>query len=184
MYFCILFLKVMLLLSSQVVAFENVMPLKDKLEIDKDEYRQEDFPVTDTYEEELFEDKQNLPLDFLDSLENMEEDVKPLLGAYQDIAKLRILNKITATNDILEVKIGQSIDFKDFKITPVLCWKSAVNNEVKVLLDISSISENKKIFHSWMLAHKPSVVTFEHPVYDINIIECTIFADKNNEEKK
>ncbi|AIL65730.1 hypothetical protein NOVO_06915 [Rickettsiales bacterium Ac37b] len=164
----------------------NDMPNLEKMEIELGDYRQEDFPVTDTYEEDFSEDNKNIPADFLDSLENDSGDIKPLKGAYQEIAKLSILNKITAENSIINAKVGQSVNFKNFKIIPVLCWKSSVNDESKVLLDISdeNVEEQKKIFYGWMLAHKPSVVTFEHPVYDITILECAMAANKDEDDKK
>ncbi|MFV9875608.1 MAG: DUF2155 domain-containing protein [Rickettsiales endosymbiont of Dermacentor nuttalli] len=161
------------------MAIEHDVSDLEKLEIELGEYKQEDFPVTDTYEENFFDDKQKIPTDLLDSLENNVNDVKTLKGAYQDVAKLNILNKITAVSTTIDAKVGQSLDFKNFKITPILCWKSSVNNESKVLLDVNdeSASENKKLFYGWILANKPSVVTFEHPVYDISILECMMATD-------
>lgn len=91
--------------------------------------------------------------------------------------KLRGLNKITARQSVMESTVGLPISFGNLTIYPKECWKSSPEEypESKILLDIweqKPNEENIRIFYGWMLASSPGLVSLEHPVYDINILQC------------
>jgi hypothetical protein len=83
-----------------------------------------------------------------------------------------ILNKVTTKSYNLSIEIGKTKTFDRFTIEPLFCWKSLPTEieENKVLLKIKENSQD--IFYGWMFSSSPSINPFEHPMFDISVINC------------
>lgn len=97
---------------------------------------------------------------------------------YTDTVILQGLNKITARTSVLNVKVGESIQFGTLEILVKKCWKSSPDEmpDNKALLEIwgQNLDESKvQLFMGWMFSSSPAISALEHPIYDITVIECT-----------
>ena len=105
-------------------------------------------------------------------IEEQDEDKN-----FKNIAKVQVLNKITAISSDLEIEIGQEIKFGRINIVVEKCWKSPPDKrpENKILMKVSEIdnkNENRVIFYGWMFSSSPSISGLEHPIYDIVALSC------------
>lgn len=101
--------------------------------------------------------------------------------AFNPVAVIQALNKITAKTSLLEIKIGEEIKFGKLTIVAKKCWKSALDQKPdnKILLEVFENSselddakKEKRIFYGWMISSSPSISGLEHPIYDIIAINC------------
>ncbi len=110
--------------------------------------------------------------------EKTAEDVAKKENSYfYKTAVVQGLNKTTAKTSILEIKIGQRIQFGKIAIIAHKCWQAPLDQkpESKILLevlDVKSPEEEKRIFYGWMFASSPSISGLEHPIYDIIALNC------------
>jgi hypothetical protein len=94
------------------------------------------------------------------------------------IAKLQVLNKVTARVSELEVKplLPSSIGALDIEIKQ--CWHSPndARPEQAALMEIrerkSEVADTKLLFSGWMFQSSPALSALEHPVYDVSVIRC------------
>lgn len=92
-----------------------------------------------------------------------------------DLAKIIILNKITAKSVIKNLKINQATTFGNLSIILKKCVQNTdpfnLNNSMLISIDDIKF-ENKNLFQGWIFSSNPSISTFEHPVYEIIALEC------------
>lgn len=112
-------------------------------------------------------------------------------NAEENIAIMRVLNKITTRVSKIHAPIGVTVAFGALRFKTRACHQSAPEDppESKVLLDIwedfpdsetselnsaASDAEEKKnlLFGGWMFASSPSSSALEHPVYDLWPLRC------------
>ncbi|GHU26792.1 hypothetical protein FACS1894152_2150 [Bacilli bacterium] len=98
---------------------------------------------------------------------------------FADNVELHVLDKITGRTSKITAKIGETIKFERLEIVPLKCWKSfpEENPENKLLLKIFEIDQHnrkkKEIFYGWIFSSAPSVSGLEHPLYDVELKDCT-----------
>lgn len=124
--------------------------------------------------EELLQDSQD---------EDLEKDTTNLLeqsleGNLYDTATLIAINKITAKSEEINIRVGQANFFGNIEIQVYKCRKSPdnYNPDNQILLKIienNKNDENIEIFSGWLLSQSNSLVTFEHPVYEVFAVNCT-----------
>jgi hypothetical protein len=94
----------------------------------------------------------------------------------RNVAILQGLNKSTAKVSILELKVGQEIQFGNISIIAHKCWKAPLDQrpENKILLEVSEkkAEGKKRIFYGWMMSSSPSISGMEHPIYDVIAMDC------------
>lgn len=96
------------------------------------------------------------------------------------VAVVQGLNKTTAKTSILEMKIGDKINFGSLRIIARKCWQAPLEQkpESKILIEVfetkNEDGEEKetRIFYGWMFASSPSISGIEHPIYDLTAISC------------
>ena len=96
------------------------------------------------------------------------------------VAVVQGLNKTTAKTSILEMKIGDKINFGSLRIIARKCWQAPLEQkpESKILIEVfetkNEDGEEKetRIFYGWMFASSPSISGIEHPIYDLTVIGC------------
>ena len=98
-----------------------------------------------------------------------------LEGNFTDI---KVLDKISSKNTLIKLKIGKEIKHKDLLIKSMKCKNSEFddNPEVTAYLQVSDLTKKNNddvfIFNGWMFSSSPSIVPFDHPVYDIWLVSC------------
>ena len=94
------------------------------------------------------------------------------------LIKLKVLDKVSSKNTELEFKIGDTIKYKNLQIKVLKCKNSEFDDDPEITAYLQVIDLNKSdndevfIFNGWSFASSPSINPFDHPVYDLWIIEC------------
>tara|TARA_X000000368_G_scaffold379872_1_gene335283 strand:+ start:141 stop:545 length:405 start_codon:yes stop_codon:yes gene_type:complete len=98
-----------------------------------------------------------------------------LEGSFTD---LKILDKISSKNTLLKLKNGEIVIFKDLSIKSLKCKNSEFddNPEITAYIQVKDLTyENNDevyVFNGWMFSSSPSITPFDHPVYDVWLINC------------
>jgi len=96
-------------------------------------------------------------------------------GTFTDI---KILDKISSKNTLLKLKNGELITFKDLSIKSLKCKNSEFddNPEITAYMQVKDLSDENNnevfVFNGWMFSSSPSIIPFDHPVYDVWLIKC------------
>ena len=96
-------------------------------------------------------------------------------GTYTDI---KILDKISSKNTLLKLKNGDLISFKDLSIKSLKCKNSEFDDspEITAYMQVTDLNNSNKdevfVFNGWMFSSSPSITPFDHPVYDIWLVNC------------
>ena len=98
-----------------------------------------------------------------------------LEGSYID---LKILDKISSKNTLVKIKNGEEIQHKDLLIKSMKCRNSEFddNPEITAYIQVQDLTNDNKddvyVFNGWMFSSSPSIKPFDHPVYDLWLINC------------
>ena len=98
-----------------------------------------------------------------------------LEGAFTDI---KILDKISSKNTLLKIKNGDLIKFKDLSIKSLKCKNSEFddNPEITAYIQVRDLTNKNNdevfVFNGWMFSSSPSIAPFDHPVYDVWLVNC------------
>ena len=91
---------------------------------------------------------------------------------------LKILDKISSKNESIKLSNGNVFIYKDLAIKSLKCSNSQLddNPETKAYIQVRdlTLNDNDKVyvFNGWMFSSSPSIAPFDHPVYDIWLINC------------
>ena len=124
--------------------------------------------------------KNNLKLIFLIFLFNLliifnSNSKNNLEGTFTDI---KILDKISSKNTLLQLKNGELTQFKNLEIKSLKCKNSEFddNPEITAYIQVSDLTNKNNdevyVFNGWMFSSSPSINPFDHPVYDIWLTGC------------
>ena len=97
------------------------------------------------------------------------------IGTNTDI---KILDKISSKNELIDLKNGEEIIYKDLAIKVMKCSNSEFddNPEIKAYIQVRDLTKNDNdkvfVFNGWMFSSSPSIAPFDHPVYDIWLVNC------------
>ena len=98
-----------------------------------------------------------------------------LEGAFTDI---KILDKISSKNTLLKIKNGDLIKFKDLSIKSLKCKNSEFDDNPEIIAyiqvrDLTNTNNDEVfVFNGWMFSSSPSIEPFDHPVYDVWLVNC------------
>ena len=98
-----------------------------------------------------------------------------LEGTYTEI---KILDKISSKNNLIKIKNGQEIKHKDLLIKSLKCKNSEFddNPEITAYIQVRDLNYKSNdevfVFNGWMFSSSPSIEPFDHPVYDVWLINC------------
>ena len=98
-----------------------------------------------------------------------------LEGTYTDI---KILDKISSKNTLLKLKNGDLVVFKDLSIKSLKCKNSEFDDNPEItaymqVTDLNNLTNDEVfVFNGWMFSSSPSITPFDHPVYDIWLVNC------------
>ena len=91
---------------------------------------------------------------------------------------LKILDKISSKNTLLKLRNGELIKFKDLSIKSLKCKNSEFddNPEITAYIQVKDLTDENNnevfVFNGWMFSSSPSITPFDHPVYDVWLINC------------
>tara|TARA_B100000530_G_scaffold163928_1_gene103120 strand:- start:290 stop:697 length:408 start_codon:yes stop_codon:yes gene_type:complete len=106
---------------------------------------------------------------------NISNSQNKLEGSYTD---LKILDKISSKNTLLELKNGELITYNDLSIKSLKCKNSEFDDdpEITAYIQVKDLTNENNdevyVFNGWMFSSSPSIAPFDHPVYDIWLISC------------
>ena len=98
-----------------------------------------------------------------------------LEGTYTNI---KVLDKISSKNTLIKLKNGEPLKYKDLLIKSLKCKNSEFddNPEITAYIQAKDLTIKTKdevfIFNGWMFSSSPSIAPFDHPVYDIWLVDC------------
>ena len=98
-----------------------------------------------------------------------------LEGSFTDI---KILDKISSKNFLIKLKNGEDIKYKDLLIKSMKCKNSEFDDDPEIMAYIqvkdltSDNNDDVFVFNGWMFSSSPSITPFDHPVYDIWLVNC------------
>jgi len=122
-------------------------------------------PSYDSFDDTLIENRPDREL----SDSNISADIYKL-----SFASLRVLNKITANVENLDIELKENFKYGELRIYPIDCYLSSPEEkpEIAIYLNVYHDAKDEKIFSGWMLKSLPSVSAIEHPIYDIWVNDC------------
>ena len=91
---------------------------------------------------------------------------------------LKVLDKISSKNDLIKLIHGKEYVYKDLAIKSIKCTNSEFddNPEIKAYIQVKDLTKNNNndvfVFNGWMFSSSPSIAPFDHPVYDIWLVNC------------
>ena len=96
----------------------------------------------------------------------------------EPVALLQGLDKITARVSKFEAPVGTPVRFGTLLIRVRDCEKNPPEEtpESAAFLEIDEVRPgevNLRVFSGWMFASSPALSALEHPVYDVDVLECT-----------
>ena len=95
----------------------------------------------------------------------------------EPIAIMQGLDKITARVSRFEAPVGKPVTFGSLSIVVRECQKSAPEdrpeNAAFVEIGETRPGEGKvQLFSGWIFSSSPALSALDHPVYDVNLLEC------------
>ena len=116
-----------------------------------------------------------LIISFLLLITTYAQSANNMIGLKTDI---KILDKISSKNELVNLINGEEYIYKDLAIKSMKCTNSEFddNPEIKAYIQVRdlTINDNDKVyvFNGWMFSSSPSITPFDHPVYDIWLVNC------------
>ena len=95
----------------------------------------------------------------------------------EPVALLQGLDKITARVSKFEAPVGTPVRFGTLSIRVRDCQKNPPEEtpESAAFLEIDELRPGEaslRVFSGWMFASSPALSALEHPVYDVNLLDC------------
>ncbi len=91
---------------------------------------------------------------------------------------IKILDKISSKNELINLVNNEEYIYKDLAIKSIKCTNSEFddNPEIKAYIQVRDLTKkdrnNVYVFNGWMFSSSPSIEPFDHPVYDIWLVNC------------
>ena len=91
---------------------------------------------------------------------------------------IKILDKISSKNELVKLVNNQEKIYKDLSIKSIKCINSELddNPEIKAYIQVKDLTKKNRnnvfVFNGWMFSSSPSIAPFDHPVYDIWLVNC------------
>ena len=95
-----------------------------------------------------------------------------------DFINLKILDKISSKNELIKLKNGEEQRYKDLLIKSMKCKNAKFddNPEITAYIQVKDLTDENNnevfVFNGWMFSSSPSITPFDHPVYDVWLVNC------------
>ena len=124
-----------------------------------------------------FEEIENSTND-IESQDSIKVKKEKLLKNNALSARFIGLDKITAKTSDITINLGETKKFGPLEIKLLKCGKinSKNKNDSVAYLQVKDVSENQNekvfIFNGWTFASDPTIVPFDHAIYDLQLVNC------------
>ena len=104
--------------------------------------------------------------------------VNPQENLVGKTTSIKILDKISYKNELINLINGEETIYKDLAIKSMKCTNSEFddNPEIKAYIQVRDLTKKNNdevyVFNNWMFSSSPSIIPFDHPVYDIWLTDC------------
>tara|TARA_B100001540_G_scaffold286957_1_gene281099 strand:+ start:400 stop:807 length:408 start_codon:yes stop_codon:yes gene_type:complete len=104
--------------------------------------------------------------------------VKSQINLLGKNTSIKILDKISSKNELINLVNGEELIYKDLAIKSMKCTNSEFddNPEIKAYIQVRDLTKKSNdevyVFNNWMFSSSPSITPFDHPVYDIWLTDC------------
>ncbi|MBD1153133.1 DUF2155 domain-containing protein [Pelagibacterales bacterium SAG-MED24] len=91
---------------------------------------------------------------------------------------IKILDKISSKNELVKLTNGEELVHKDLAIKSMKCTNSEFDDhpEIKAYIQVRDLTKKNNdkvfVFNGWMFSSSPSIAPFDHPVYDVWLVDC------------
>ena len=105
-------------------------------------------------------------------------DVRSEKNTIKNRTNIKILDKISSKNELVKLTNGEELIYKDLAIKSMKCTNSELddNPEIKAYIQVRDLTKDDRdnvfVFNGWMFSSSPSIAPFDHPVYDIWLVDC------------
>ena len=95
-----------------------------------------------------------------------------------EFTSIKVLDKISSKNILVKLANGDETKHKDLIIKSLKCSNSEFddNPEITAYIQVRDTTNKNKndvfVFNGWMFSSSPSIAPFDHPVYDIWLVDC------------
>ena len=95
-----------------------------------------------------------------------------------NFTNIKVLDKISSKNILIKLKNGEEFRHKDLLIKSMKCKNSEFddNPEITAYMQVTDLNNSNNdevfVFNGWMFSSSPSITPFDHPVYDIWLVNC------------
>ncbi len=95
-----------------------------------------------------------------------------------NFTNIKVLDKISSKNTLIKLKNKEEFRHKDLLIKSIKCKNSEFddNPEITAYLQVKDLTKKGRddvfVFNGWMFSSSPSITPFDHPVYDIWLVNC------------
>ena len=114
----------------------------------------------------------------LSTNQNIKEKKKLSNSLKSSHAVLIGLDKITAKSTELIINLDKVKQFGPLEIKILKCGKIKVNNKIDnvAYMQVKDLTKNENekvfIFNGWTFASNPSLMPFDHAIYDLQLLNC------------
>ena len=94
------------------------------------------------------------------------------------VTEIKVLDKISSKNVLVKLNNGDETRHKDLTIKSMKCKNSEFddNPEITAYIQVKDLTKKGNddvfVFNGWMFSSSPSIAPFDHPVYDIWLVDC------------
>jgi hypothetical protein len=154
---------IFLFLSSKIAFAEDKITTTPLINLDK---------IKPSFEE-LDEESENLT-----TYKKIKEKKQLNISVTSSHAVLIGLDKITAKSSELIVNLDEAKKFGPLEIKILKCGKVKINNKVDdvAYMQVKDLTKNENekvfIFNGWTFASDPSLTSFDHAIYDLQLLNC------------
>ena len=95
----------------------------------------------------------------------------------EPLAQMQGLDKITARVSQFNAPVGQTVRFGTLSVTVRDCRRSPPEERPENAAFVEIYEDRpgearERLFSGWMFSSSPALSALEHPVYDVNLLEC------------
>ncbi|HKS87857.1 MAG TPA: DUF2155 domain-containing protein [Stellaceae bacterium] len=103
----------------------------------------------------------------------------------EPVAVLQGLDKITARVSRFDAPVGRPVSFGTLSLVVQDCERSAPeerpeNAAFVQIYEQRPGEERVRLFSGWMFSSSPALSALEHPVYDVNLLDCKAAAGSSS----
>ena len=100
------------------------------------------------------------------------------INYFGTLVDIKILDKLSSKNKLLKINVGEDYTFKNLSLKVLKCMNSKFddNPEITSYLQVRDLNNKNNnevfVFNGWTFSSSPSIQVFDHPVYDLWILNC------------